>query len=101
MVHDILILGGGSAGLLAALTLKKRLPELVVTVLRSKDIPIIGVGEGTTVPVARHIHDYLGIGYNEFHQGARPTWKLGIRFLNWGPRPHFDYALGRLGKVTS
>ena len=94
-VQRVLVLGGGSAGLLAAITLKKRLPELDVTVLRSKEIAIIGVGEGTTIPVAAHLHQYLGIPFDEFHRGAKPTWKLGIRFINWGPRPHFDYALGQ------
>ena len=94
-VQRVLVLGGGSAGFLAAITLKKRLPELAVTVLRSSDIGIIGVGEGTTIPVAAHLHEYLGIPIDEFHRLAKPTWKLGIRFLNWGPRPYFDYALGQ------
>jgi Tryptophan halogenase len=71
---------------------KHRLPDLRVTVLRSKDIGIIGVGEGTTVPVLRHVHGYLRIDHADFHRVAQPTWKLGVRFL-WGPRPYFDYGL--------
>ena len=88
----MLVLGGGSAGFLVAITVKRRLPKLLVTVLRSKDIGIIGVGEGTTVPVLQHLHGYLEIDHNEFHRIAQPTWKLGVRFL-WGPRPYFDYGL--------
>ena len=53
MTQRVLVLGGGSAGFLAALTLKIRLPQLQVTVLRSKDIGIIGVGEGTTALVPK------------------------------------------------
>jgi tryptophan halogenase len=87
-------LGGGSAGFLVAITVKQRIPELRVTVLRSKDIGIIGVGEGTTVPVLRHLHGYLKLDHADFHRVAQPTWKLGVRFL-WGPRPYFDYALSR------
>jgi tryptophan halogenase len=94
MIHRVLVLGGGSAGFLAAITLKHRHPQLPVMVLRSKDIGIIGVGEGTTIPVVSHLHGYLKIDHAEFHRIAQPTWKLAVRFL-WGPRPYFDYALSR------
>jgi tryptophan 7-halogenase len=94
MIQRILVLGGGSAGFLVAIAVKYRLPQLRVLVLRSKDIGIIGVGEGTTIPVVNHLHGYLRIHPAEFHRVAQPTWKLGIRFL-WGPRPYFDYALSR------
>ena len=100
MIQNILVLGGGSAGFLAALTLKKRFPDMSVTVLRSRDIGIIGVGEGTTIPVANHLHGYLGIDFAAFYKEAQPTWKLGIRFVNWGTRPYFDFALGRQLDVT-
>jgi len=93
MINSVLVLGGGSAGFLAAATLKYRLPEMQVTVLRSADIGIIGVGEATTLAVPRHLHNYLAIDHAEFHRLADPTWKVGIRFL-WGPRPFFDYGFG-------
>ncbi len=93
MIQSVLVLGGGSAGFLAAATLKHRLPALQVTVLRSPDIGIIGVGEATTLAVPRHLHNYLAIDHAEFHRLAEPTWKVGIRFL-WGPRPFFDYGFG-------
>src|SRR6516165_733070 len=92
MINHLLVLGGGSAGFLAAITVKHRNPDLRITVLRSKDIGIIGVGEGTTVPVLNHLHGYLRMDFTDFHRIAQPTWKLGIRFL-WGPRPYFDYGL--------
>jgi len=92
MVNRVVVLGGGSAGFLAAITLKARLPDLEVTVLRSQDIGILGVGEGSTIGVPEHLHNYLGIGLKEFYQKAEPMWKLGIRFLAWGKRPHFDYT---------
>jgi tryptophan halogenase len=64
-----------------------------VTVLRSPEIGVIGVGEGSTVALYRFIHKYLAIGFKEFLDGAQPTWKLGLKFL-WGPRPHFYYHFG-------
>lgn len=90
-VASILVLGGGSAGLMAALTLKRKLPHLAVRVLRSPDIGIIGVGEGTTAVFPRHFFEYLKLKPNEFYAQAEPTWKLGIKFL-WGPRPYFFYS---------
>ena len=91
MVNRIIVLGGGSAGFLAAITLKTRLPELQVVVIRSKELGIIGVGEGTTVSVPNYLHGYLKIDPVEFQRLARPTYKLGIKFL-WGPRPYFNYT---------
>jgi len=66
---------------------------LPVTVLRSPDIGIIGVGEGTTPDFLKHHHGYLKLDIGEFFRLAEPIWKLGIRFI-WGRRPYFDYVFG-------
>ena len=91
MIANVLVLGGGSAGLLAALSLRARLPDLRVRVVHSPEIGIIGVGEGSTTDLPNHLHGFLGIDPRRFHAEVRPTWKLGVRFL-WGPRPQFDYT---------
>ena len=91
MISNVVVLGGGSAGLIAALTLKRRLPQLTVRVIRSPEIGIIGVGEGTTSGFPRHFFQYLGFHPRHFYAEAEPTWKLGIRFL-WGKRPDFFYT---------
>ena len=93
-VNRVVVLGGGSAGFLAAMALKKELPDLQVVVLRSKAMGVIGVGEGTTVSVPNFLHGYLQIDPLEFHRAVRPTYKLGIRFL-WGPRPYFNYTFDK------
>jgi len=90
-IGRIIVLGGGSAGFLAALALKTKLPEIDVTIIRSKDIGIIGVGEGTTPHMPWFLFGYLGLDQKEFHRLAEPTWKLGVKFL-WGPRPYFNYT---------
>jgi tryptophan halogenase len=92
MIHHVLVLGGGSAGFLAAISLKMKLPDLRVTVVRSKAMGVIGVGEATTFAFPNYLHGRLKIEPGAFHRGAQPTWKLGIRFVNWGPRPYFDYT---------
>ena len=91
MIDRVIVLGGGSAGFLAAIALKTKLPNLSVVVIRSKDIGIIGVGEGSTVGLTRFLHQYLRIGQKRFFEVAQPVWKLGLRFL-WGPRPQFFYS---------
>jgi tryptophan halogenase len=91
MIKNILVLGAGSAGLLAALSLKRKIPALSVRVVRSPDIGVIGVGESTTPSLPRHLFEYLGISRKHFYSTTRPTWKMGIHFL-WGPRGQFDYG---------
>lgn len=92
-IRSILVLGGGSAGLLSALALKTKLPDLAVTVVRSKEIGIIGVGEGSTVSLTKFLHEYIKVDNADFYAVARPTWKLGLKFI-WGPRPYFHYTFG-------
>jgi len=79
---------------MTALTLKKKLPALSVRVVRSPEIGVIGVGEGTTAAFPRHFFEYLRLKPQSFYERAEPTWKLGIRFL-WGPRESFYYTFAR------
>ncbi len=90
-VTTVTVLGGGSAGFIAALTLKRKLPHLKVQLIRSPLLGIIGVGEGTTPYFPQHFHGYLGLKEDKFHAEAQPIWKLGIHYL-WGPRPSFNYT---------
>lgn len=90
MIRSVLVLGGGSAGLMAALALKKKLPQLDVHIVRSQDIGVIGVGESTTSQFPPFLFEYLGISRKQFYSLVRPTWKMGIHFL-WGPRESFQF----------
>ena len=90
-ISRIVVLGAGSAGLMTALTLKRKLPNLAVRVIRSPEIGIIGVGEGTTVAFPRHFFEYLKMNPRDFYAESEPTWKMGLRFL-WGRRKEFYYT---------
>ncbi|OYV06962.1 MAG: hypothetical protein CFE26_03480 [Verrucomicrobiales bacterium VVV1] len=90
-ISKLLVLGGGSAGLMAAVTIKRLLPHLDVQLVRSAEIGVIGVGEGTTAVFPSHFFDTLKVSKAEFYRETQPTWKQGIRF-EWGPREYFNYT---------
>lgn len=90
-VESILVLGGGSAGLITALTFRRMLPDVSVELVHSPDIGVIGVGEGTTAVFPEHFFKVLGLPKDEFYRETSPTWKQGIKFV-WGPRDHFFYT---------
>ena len=99
-IQHVLVLGGGTAGFLAALTLRKKLPtETRVTVLQSSKLGIIGVGEGSLRQLPDFLHNYLDIDPARFFKEVGPTWKLGIRF-KWGKRGDFDYTFSPQVDVT-
>ena len=82
MINNLIVLGGGNAGLMSALYLKKSLPHLNVTVIRSEKIGTIGVGEGSTEHWAIFA-EAVGISNTEIIREAGATIKSGIKFENW------------------
>jgi glycine/D-amino acid oxidase-like deaminating enzyme len=99
VVRKVIVLGGGSAGFMAAGALKLHVADLDVLVIRSKDIGVIGVGEGSTVALSDFLYKFLHVGAAKFFEVARPTWKLGLKFLSWPQaqatkrsRSHFEAA---------
>jgi tryptophan halogenase len=95
--NNVAVIGGGTAGYLAALLLKQTYPGLPVTLIESSKIPIIGVGEATTPEIRRFLFESLGFSPHEFYDKVKPTWKLGIKFF-WGlPGDYyFNYPFGQL-----
>lgn len=104
-IRTIGVIGGGTAGYLTALALQAKRPWLDVTIVESKDIPIIGVGEATVPNIQLFLHHYLGIDPTDFYARVKPTWKLGIRF-EWGPdsagfMAPFDWGAQSIGALGS
>jgi tryptophan halogenase len=101
-ISKIIVLGGGSAGFLAAVTLKRKLPRLEITVIRSKELGIIGVGEGSTALFPNFLHGYLRILPSDFVIEALPTFKLGTKFI-WGPRQagfNYPFQIQMAGRMV-
>jgi len=84
-IKHIAIVGGGNAGWLAANHLGLELsrdPEIKITLIESKDIPVIGVGEGT-VPLIRNSLQNFGISEVDLLLNCDATFKTAIKFSNW------------------
>ncbi|CAH9057410.1 Flavin-dependent tryptophan halogenase RebH [Pseudoalteromonas sp. CIP111854] len=84
-IKKVVIVGGGTAGWLAANHLGKELLKregVSVTLIESPDIPPIGVGEGT-VPDIRQTLLNFGISETDFIRECDATFKQSIKFVNW------------------
>ncbi len=86
-VRRVVVVGGGTAGWLAACRIAAAadpaaVPPVSVTLIESPDLPTIGVGEGTW-PTMRGTLAKIGIGEAEFLLAADGAFKQGSRFDGW------------------
>ena len=88
--RNIVILGGGTAGWMAANLLAHHLGQAVmITMVESPEIGIVGVGEGST-PQLKAFFDTLGIAESEWMPRCNATYKTGIGFRGWSEAPGFE-----------
>ncbi len=85
----ILIVGGGTAGWMAANLIASRWNDVEVCLLESADIGIIGVGEGST-PHLKFFFDAINVSELEWMPRCNATYKNGISFANWSSVPGFE-----------
>ena len=81
-ITRICIVGGGTAGWVAAAMLAHVAPGITVELVESDDIGTIGVGE-STIPPFLELIARLGISESEFIQETQASYKLGIEFRDW------------------
>jgi len=98
----VLIVGGGSAGWMAAAYLDAVLnrdgrKSVDIGLIESPDVPRIGVGEAT-IPSINHILAAIGIDEREFMRRVDGTFKQSIKFVNWlhGSGEHYYHAFARI-----
>ena len=93
-MKNIIVLGGGTAGLITAITIKQSFPNYSIKVIESDSIGIIGVGEGSTEHWRRW-SEYCKIDIREIIRDTDGALKKGIKFENWnGDGKSYFHSLG-------
>lgn len=88
-INNLAIVGGGTAGLITALVLRKDYPKLKIDLVESDKIGIVGVGEGSTEHWAQFMV-HCDIKLHELVKETDATFKYGINFINWqGDGKHY------------
>lgn len=99
-VNSVVILGGGTAGWMAAASLARYFEgrEASVTLVESETIGTVGVGEAT-IPSIRNFNASLGIDELDFIRATGATFKLGIEFVDWHrPGERFFHPFADFGQ---
>ena len=98
VLQNIAIIGGGTAGWIAAAMLKRGLGDSVaIRLVESEEIGTVGVGEAT-IPTMLALNQFLRIDENEMLKRTQGTIKLGIEFRDWYKRDHaYTHMFGTFG----
>lgn len=92
---NIIILGAGTAGLVTGLILREKYPNYRITVIKSGEIGIIGVGEGSTEHWAKFM-SFVDIPLDELIYKTKATIKIGILFKDWNLGKEYVHSVSDL-----
>jgi tryptophan halogenase len=99
-IDSVVVVGGGSAGWMAAAALATYLGRQArVRLVESEQIGIVGVGEASVPHMRTFNAQVLGLDEREFAQRTQATAKLGIAFEDWGRiGERYVHGFGTIGQ---
>lgn len=99
MFNSFVILGAGTAGLIAAIMMREKFPHSKIKIVKSSELGIIGVGEGST----EHFDQFLkftGINHFDLIHNTKATIKIGILFKDWNLETEYAHSVGPESEIS-
>jgi tryptophan 7-halogenase len=99
-ISEVLVAGGGIVGWSAAAALRRRLPQVAVTVVATAPAAnALADRIGCTLPSIVEFHSDIGLGEKDTVLHARSGLRLGTRFEGWSAdQPAYVHAYGDYGR---
>jgi len=90
-IENVVVVGGGDSGLLAAIALNRANPGLDVSVVDDFEEDVPQVGKSTFLAIQPILHETLGIDEQRFVSEVKPVWKASVYFRDWCGCEPFHY----------
>ena len=97
--NDFVVLGAGTSGLIVSLMIREKYPDSSIVILKSGDVGIVGVGEGSTEHWIRFM-SFVGIDNVELIKKTKATVKIGILFENWSKNGLYVHSIDPMAQVS-
>jgi tryptophan halogenase len=93
-MKKITIIGGGTAGWLSAIYIKKKYTNCKISIVESSKIGILGAGEGSTPNLKELLVSGFGFNEEDFLNKVNGTKKYGITFEGWNDNINHSFVHG-------
>ena len=93
-MNRVTIIGGGTAGWLSAIYIKKKYTNYKISIVESSNIGILGAGEGSTPNLKELLVSGFGFNEGDFLNKVNGTKKYGITFEGWNNDVNHSFVHG-------